>query len=681
MAETAANTYATTGVNAAAGAPNQVAVVNDGTGVRQVVVLGAGDGSTTLNDGSLANPVNVAIKPGAAPIKTDNSSLAGADTTTTADGTQLVSLAGPLGDPLDTTGNALNTVSQVIDGNSNSLNIIGTNAPNQNSIPISPASSASIPWAIAAAGNTTSWYVGNYRWVSVHMTAIYTGLTSVTFQGSNDNVNWVSVTLASVAASIIPAITMTTTGLFYGPLNYLYFRLSFAGARTAGTSTGVIAFSTMPGALTTIAPNVVTGQPVAGLKSNNAVVPAATNLGVLPALANANPPLYTETFQTLPSLDLNGQTRITSNKTLNVNQDQLAGNDPTTVADGVGLTAISGPLGDPVDTTGNALNVAVVGGISGTVTMSQNDTLITGTISATDTLAGAPGGAGVLISTVPTANSYVAAAVPGGTSQADIQITGTATGTYYFEASMDSTTGTDGNWIATNYRQTGIVNTVLGYSTVSVGIYRGAPSGFKYIRVRNVGGTNPNNPVTFRYSNGGGTTFLNASLPSGTNNVGNVGASTATGSAVPANAFYKGLQAQTANPTAATAGNLVGALADKLGKQVVVGSIRDLKVQQQTTITSSVAETTVLTAVASTFLDVYGVIVVNSSASACDVTFKDATAGTTRFNIYVPAGDTRGFMLSESAAHSQAVVNNNWTATCGTSVASIKITMLAVKNI
>lgn len=139
--------------------------------------------------------------------------------------------------------------------------------------------------------------------------------------------------------------------------------------------------------------------------------------------------------------------------------------------------------------------------------------------------------------------------------------------------------------------------------------------------------------------------------------------------------------ARTTNPTAVGNGERVGFIADKLGKQVVVGSIRDLKTQQQTTITSSTAETTVLTAVASTFLDVYGVIVTNTSGTACDVTFKDATAGTTRFNVYVPAGDTRGFMLVESAAHNQATVNNNWTATCGTSVASIKITVLAVKNI
>lgn len=137
---------------------------------------------------------------------------------------------------------------------------------------------------------------------------------------------------------------------------------------------------------------------------------------------------------------------------------------------------------------------------------------------------------------------------------------------------------------------------------------------------------------------------------------------------------------KTANPTAVTDGQRANALFDKLGKQVVVGSIRDLKGNQFTTITSSVSETTVITAVASTFLDVYGCIVENTSATASKVTFKDSTAGTTQFEIYVPAGDTRGFMMPEGGAFKQTTVNTNWTATCGTSVASIVITMLYVKN-
>jgi hypothetical protein len=101
---------------------------------------------------------------------------------------------------------------------------------------------------------------------------------------------------------------------------------------------------------------------------------------------------------------------------------------------------------------------------------------------------------------------------------------------------------------------------------------------------------------------------------------------------------------------------------------------------QFTTITASTNETTVATAVAATYLDVYGVIVENTSATACKVTFKNSTAGTTMFEIYVPAGDTRGFMLPPGSGFKQAAVNNNWTATCGTSVSSIVISVLFTKS-
>lgn len=155
---------------------------------------------------------------------------------------------------------------------------------------------------------------------------------------------------------------------------------------------------------------------------------------------------------------------------------------------------------------------------------------------------------------------------------------------------------------------------------------------------------------------------------------------TTSGSSLTASPLTIGGLAKTANPTAVTDGQVVNGLYDKLGKTIAVGSIRTLKVNQITTITSSASETTVLTQVASTFLDVYGCIVTNTSATSVTVAFKDSTSGTTQFNIAVPAGDTRGFMLPEGGAIKQGTINNNWTATTQ-SVASVIITMLAVQNI
>lgn len=112
-----------------------------------------------------------------------------------------------------------------------------------------------------------------------------------------------------------------------------------------------------------------------------------------------------------------------------------------------------------------------------------------------------------------------------------------------------------------------------------------------------------------------------------------------------------------------------------------MGSIRDLKGVQNTTIANSTSETTIVTAVASTFLDLYGLILANSSATATRVDIKDATSGTTRAQVYVPAGDTRGFMLPESGAIPQATVNNNWTATCSAAVGTLYVSALYVKNL
>jgi hypothetical protein len=145
--------------------------------------------------------------------------------------------------------------------------------------------------------------------------------------------------------------------------------------------------------------------------------------------------------------------------------------------------------------------------------------------------------------------------------------------------------------------------------------------------------------------------------------------------------FVLGVRNDTLADVTNTTADYSQASTDLKGRVMTAGAPRALKTSQQTTITSSTTETTVLTAVASTFLDVYGVIVTNTSATVTKVTFKDDTAGTTRFVLEVPATETRGFMLPLDAAHNQAVVNKPWTATCGTSVAAIEITVLAVKMV
>lgn len=147
----------------------------------------------------------------------------------------------------------------------------------------------------------------------------------------------------------------------------------------------------------------------------------------------------------------------------------------------------------------------------------------TGTISAADAVVGAPAGAGALLSGASTAGSYVSVACPGGDTSWVIQLTGTFGGTtVYFEESIDSTNGVDGNWTNVNGRQTGVLNTVLAASATAAGFYRGNTAGAAYVRARAVGGAAITITVKIKISAGPGAVFLNASIPAGTNNIGDV---------------------------------------------------------------------------------------------------------------------------------------------------------------
>ncbi len=108
---------------------------------------------------------------------------------------------------------------------------------------------------------------------------------------------------------------------------------------------------------------------------------------------------------------------------------------------------------------------------------------------------------------------------------------------------------------------------------------------------------------------------------------------------------------------------------------------RAIKFRSSTTITTSTAETTIISAIAATFIDVFRLIIANTSLTACNVTIRDATGGGTTIVFAVPAGETRGFSAGDLAsAMNQGTVNNNWTATCSASVTSIIISAEYLKN-
>lgn len=128
-------------------------------------------------------------------------------------------------------------------------------------------------------------------------------------------------------------------------------------------------------------------------------------------------------------------------------------------------------------------------------------------------------------------------------------------------------------------------------------------------------------------------------------------------------------------------GDVVNAQMTMQGALVTAHAPRELLAIQQTQISNSTSETTVVTAGASgIFNDLYGIILANTGASTTKVTIKDATAGTTRAIIEVPTLETRGFMLPAASAVPQASAANNWTATCGTATTALEVTAMYVKR-
>ncbi len=146
-----------------------------------------------------------------------------------------------------------------------------------------------------------------------------------------------------------------------------------------------------------------------------------------------------------------------------------------------------------------------------------------GTITALDAVVGAPAGAGALVSGASTAGSLVFVTALGGEDTFEAHIAGGSfTATIYFEGSHNSTTGTDGGWIALKAQQLGMNATTIGFgSAVTNAVWRGSMSGFKRVRGRMVGAAFVSAPtVILRLSRGGGSVTLNDMLPTGTNVIG-----------------------------------------------------------------------------------------------------------------------------------------------------------------
>jgi hypothetical protein len=88
--------------------------------------------------------------------------------------------------------------------------------------------------------------VDEYKWFSLQITGTWVG--TVSFQGSNDNTNWVSITVANAASTTAVVQSTTINGLFSGALSYRYLRVRMT-SYTSGTATGALQLSTETSAM------------------------------------------------------------------------------------------------------------------------------------------------------------------------------------------------------------------------------------------------------------------------------------------------------------------------------------------------------------------------------------------------------------------------------------------------
>lgn len=151
-----------------------------------------------------------------------------------------------------------------------------------------------------------------------------------------------------------------------------------------------------------------------------------------------------------------------------------------------------------------------------------------------------------------------------------------------------------------------------------------------------------------------------------------------TNAAPPPSAIQLGGVAATALPSAFTATDLTSLMSDKFGRLVVLPQApRDL-VGTQTTQLANNSETTIVTAAASTFKDITGFQITNSTATAVTVTIKDSTGGTTR-KVYDLAANG-GIVVHFSPPLPQTTVNNNWTATLSANSITVDVNVDFVNN-
>lgn len=154
----------------------------------------------------------------------------------------------------------------------------------------------------------------------------------------------------------------------------------------------------------------------------------------------------------------------------------------------------------------------------------------------------------------------------------------------------------------------------------------------------------------------------------------------AQGATASGNPVLTGAVAKTAQPTARTDGQIVAPLFSKVGHAItMVGQVRDLNDTNAPVTLTTTTETTLVAAVASTFNDLYGLTLVNTSATGVRVDLRSTTAGAIVDSFWLPPTST--IIVSPNVPYKQATVNTNWTVQLSAAVTDVRVSARTVRNI
>jgi hypothetical protein len=166
--------------------------------------------------------------------------------------------------------------------------------------------------------------------------------------------------------------------------------------------------------------------------------------------------------------------------------------------------------------------------MTGAMPVSYTNTTGSGTFTAVDAVVAAPVGDGTIVTGASTAGSVIAVAIPAGHVAWTLLLKGLTASqtamTIYSEASTNSTTGTDGDWVEIKGRRTGTApgTESVNYAFQSNGYYRGNAAGFTWFRVRLLGSFTAGATAAITLTKGQGATFLNSGIPAGSSSIGTV---------------------------------------------------------------------------------------------------------------------------------------------------------------